>query len=118
VINTASLAAYFPQGPSPLYAITKSGVAVLSRALKLQEQATGVYVSAVCPGFIDTNMGQLIPKELIKQTQGDFIPMEVIVQAFEELALDTHNKGGSVLRVTTQRGIEYEQRLQFIPAKL
>lgn len=44
--------------------------------------------------------------------------MEVIVQAFEDLAHNKYNQGSSVVRVTKQRGIEYEGRLQFIPAKL
>jgi hypothetical protein len=44
--------------------------------------------------------------------------MDVIVDVFEDLALDKHKRGGSIVRVTKQRGLEYEDRLQFIPAKL
>jgi NAD(P)-dependent dehydrogenase (short-subunit alcohol dehydrogenase family) len=81
VINTASLAAYFAPPGQPIYAVTKgtlyeaklmnkAGVATLSRAMKLMEKQTGVYVSAVCPGFIDTKLASAVPKQFVQATQG------------------------------------------------
>lgn len=44
--------------------------------------------------------------------------MEVIVKVFEDLALNKYKRGSSVVRITKQRGAEYEARLQFVAAKL
>lgn len=40
------------------------------------------------------------------------------MKVFEDLALDKHKQGSSVVRITKQRGVEYEARLQFVAAKL
>eukprot|EP01127_Copromyxa_protea_P006223 TRINITY_DN16038_c0_g1_i1.p1 TRINITY_DN16038_c0_g1~~TRINITY_DN16038_c0_g1_i1.p1 ORF type:complete len:259 (+),score=56.74 TRINITY_DN16038_c0_g1_i1:3-779(+) len=118
VINTASLAAFFPPPDQAIYAVTKGAVAQLSRAMKPTENVTGVYVSAVCPGFIETKMTKSLPKAVLKATQGDFIEMDTVVNVFEDLALNKHGRGGSVVRITKQKGPEYEEKLVFVPAKL
>eukprot|EP01126_Amoeba_proteus_P001586 TRINITY_DN10473_c0_g1_i10.p1 TRINITY_DN10473_c0_g1~~TRINITY_DN10473_c0_g1_i10.p1 ORF type:complete len:178 (-),score=41.28 TRINITY_DN10473_c0_g1_i10:106-639(-) len=113
VINTASLAAYFST-TAPVYAATKAGVANFTRSIKPLAADCGVKVSAVCPGFIKTNMGIQVPLTVVKMHQGDFIDMSVIVEVFEELAVDRRGVGGSIVRVTKQRGIEYEGGTQFV----
>lgn len=50
--------------------ILLAAVAQVSRAMKALDSTTGIFVSAVCPGFIDTAMGQMIPKHLLAAAQG------------------------------------------------
>jgi NAD(P)-dependent dehydrogenase (short-subunit alcohol dehydrogenase family) len=54
IVNIASLAGLiFPPGLAP-YDTAKAGVVALSAALRIEAEAFGVRVSAVCPGFIET----------------------------------------------------------------
>lgn len=56
IVNTASLAGLigFP-GMTP-YATTKAAVIGLSRSLRTEGKALGVRVSALCPGFVDSQI--------------------------------------------------------------
>lgn len=52
IVNVASLAALAPGSAGhTLYAATKSFLVKFSQSLHLENQATGVHVSALCPGF-------------------------------------------------------------------
>lgn len=54
VVNLASAAAFCPQPSFAVYAATKSYVLSFSRALGAELKKTGIYVTAVCPGPVDT----------------------------------------------------------------
>lgn len=54
IINLASSAAFLPQPDFAVYAATKSYVLSLSRALGYELQNKEIYVTAVCPGPVDT----------------------------------------------------------------
>lgn len=54
IINIASAAAFCPQFHFAVYAATKSYVLSLSRALGAELKHDGIYVTAVCPGPVDT----------------------------------------------------------------
>ena len=54
VINLASAAAFCPQNEFAVYAATKAYVLSFSRALGSELKACGIYVTAVCPGPVDT----------------------------------------------------------------
>ena len=54
IINLASAAAFCPQNGFAVYAASKSYVLSLSRALSSELRAKGIYVTAVCPGPVDT----------------------------------------------------------------
>lgn len=54
VINIASAAAFLPQSDFAVYAATKSYVLSLSRALGKELKKSGIHVTAVCPGCINT----------------------------------------------------------------
>ncbi len=54
IINLASAAAFCPQPGFAVYAATKSYVLSFSRALGAELRRRGVYVTAVCPGPVDT----------------------------------------------------------------
>lgn len=54
IIQLASSAAFLPQADFAVYAATKSYVLSLSRALGRELRSRGIYVTAVCPGPVDT----------------------------------------------------------------
>ncbi|GAB3004635.1 dehydrogenase [Amycolatopsis acidiphila] len=54
IVVTASLAGLTPYPPDPVYTMTKHAVVGLVRSLAGPLADSGVVVSAVCPGFVDT----------------------------------------------------------------
>lgn len=54
IINLASSAAFFPQPGFAIYAASKSYVLSFSRALNSELKDRNIYVTAVCPGPVDT----------------------------------------------------------------
>ncbi|MGH8540336.1 MAG: SDR family NAD(P)-dependent oxidoreductase [Stenotrophobium sp.] len=56
VVNTASMAGYFPSPDLPIYTASKYAVLGFSEALRIDLKSTGIGVSAICPGIINTNI--------------------------------------------------------------
>ncbi|WP_197318767.1 SDR family oxidoreductase [Saccharomonospora sp. NB11] len=56
LVNLASMAAFLPNPLLPAYATVKSAVLMLSESLRAELAASDVGVSAVCPGFVDTDI--------------------------------------------------------------
>jgi len=56
IVNIASLAGLIPFPTNAAYATSKHAVVGLSLSLRAEGEALGVKVSAVCPGFIQTNI--------------------------------------------------------------
>lgn len=54
ILNLASAAAFCPQPEFAVYAATKSYVLSFSRALGAELRQSAIYVTAVCPGPVDT----------------------------------------------------------------
>lgn len=54
IIQLASSAAFLPQADFAVYAATKSYVLSFSRALCMELKKKNIYVTAVCPGPVDT----------------------------------------------------------------
>lgn len=54
IINLSSSAAFVPQAGFAVYAATKSYVLSFSRALNRELKDSGIYVTAVCPGTVNT----------------------------------------------------------------
>lgn len=59
IINFASAAAFLPQPNFAVYAATKSYVLSFSRALNREVRPRGIWVSAVCPGPVNTPFFQI-----------------------------------------------------------
>lgn len=59
IINLASAAAFLPQPNFAVYAATKSYVLSFSRALNREVRSKGIWVSAVCPGPVNTPFFQI-----------------------------------------------------------
>jgi NAD(P)-dependent dehydrogenase (short-subunit alcohol dehydrogenase family) len=56
VVNTASMAGYFPAPDLPIYTASKYAVLGFSEALRVDLKSKGIGVSAICPGVINTNI--------------------------------------------------------------
>lgn len=54
VVNIASGLAYTPRATEPAYVTTKAAVLALSQCLRADWRSSGVGVSAICPGVVDT----------------------------------------------------------------
>jgi NAD(P)-dependent dehydrogenase (short-subunit alcohol dehydrogenase family) len=57
IVNIASAAAYTPVPVLPAYCVSKAGVKMLSECLRSELAPHGIGVTAICPGFINTNIG-------------------------------------------------------------
>lgn len=58
IVNIASAAAFTPTPVMAPYSVSKAGVKMLTECLRLELGAKGVGVSAICPGVINTNIGE------------------------------------------------------------
>lgn len=56
IVNVASAAAYLPSKILSAYATTKSAVLTLSVCLRAELAAENIGVTAICPGFVHTNI--------------------------------------------------------------
>ncbi|NGN67167.1 SDR family oxidoreductase [Streptomyces sp. A7024] len=56
IVNTASAAAYQPSRALPAYSTSKAAVLMLSECLRAELAGKGIGVSAICPGFVHTNI--------------------------------------------------------------
>ncbi|MEU6121069.1 SDR family oxidoreductase [Streptomyces sp. NPDC047123] len=56
IVNTASAAAYQPSKTLPAYSTSKAAVLMLSECLRAELSGQGIGVSAICPGFVNTNI--------------------------------------------------------------
>ena len=63
IINLASAAAFCPQPSFSVYASTKSYVLSFSRSLKTELSKDGIYVTAVCPGPVETEFFETAGKQ-------------------------------------------------------
>ncbi|MBA4072482.1 MAG: hypothetical protein C0497_11695 [Gemmatimonas sp.] len=56
LVNTASLAGLIPTPGLSAYGASKWAVVSLTHALRLEGEGLGVKVSAICPGFVESNI--------------------------------------------------------------
>jgi short-subunit dehydrogenase len=58
IINLASAAAFLPSKSMVAYSTTKAAVLALSESLRADLADEGIRVTAVCPGFVNTNIAK------------------------------------------------------------
>ncbi|MEV0145133.1 MULTISPECIES: SDR family oxidoreductase [unclassified Nonomuraea] len=58
IVNVASLAAFAPTMLLPAYSTVKAAVKTLSDCLRAELAGQGIGVSAICPGFVSTNIAR------------------------------------------------------------
>jgi len=63
ICNISSIAAFFPVPNMAVYAATKAYVSSLSEALRCELRDSGVSVTSVCPGPVETEFGQVAKRE-------------------------------------------------------
>lgn len=63
IINLASAASFLPQPNFTIYAATKSFVLSFSRGLNRELRSRGIWVSAICPGPVDTEFFSISEEE-------------------------------------------------------
>ncbi|WP_394840819.1 SDR family oxidoreductase [Pendulispora brunnea] len=56
IVNVASLAAYAPSRTLSAYCTSKAAVLMLSECMRADLASSGVNVTAICPGFVNTNI--------------------------------------------------------------
>ena len=78
IANTASMAGKRGQGWLPAYSATKFGVVGLSQALHKELSNEGIQVTALCPGFVATDMTDWIEDQIPKS---EMIQPEDIAEA-------------------------------------
>jgi len=82
IVNTASIAGKHGEGWLAAYSATKAGVVGLSQAMHKELGSEGIKVTALCPGFVDTDMTEWI-RDHVKQD--DMIRTEDIGEAVRYL---------------------------------
>ena len=60
ILNIASLAAFAPEYPGGLYTAVKKFLVSASRAVWLENQDSGVHITAVCPGYTRTEFHDVL----------------------------------------------------------
>jgi hypothetical protein len=63
IINVSSIAGFIPVPTTALYAASKAFVTSLSEALRAELRGSGISVTTVCPGPVDTEFGQVAQRE-------------------------------------------------------
>ncbi len=87
IINMASAAAFLPQPGFAVYAASKSYVYSLSKALSHELRKKRIFVTAVCPGCVDTPfIGRAEKYEKMKDYKKPFMAeaKEVVLQAYRD----------------------------------
>lgn len=79
IVNLASAAAFCPQPFFAVYAATKSYVVSFSRGLGAELEKEGIYVTAVCPGPVDTKFFDVSGKFPNKWKDAVMVPPEKVV---------------------------------------
>jgi NAD(P)-dependent dehydrogenase (short-subunit alcohol dehydrogenase family) len=82
IVNTASIAGKGGEGWLAAYSATKAGVIGLSQATHKELGSEGIKVTALCPGFVDTDMTEWIRGQV---SQDDMIRPEDIGEAVRYL---------------------------------
>jgi len=82
IVNTASIAGKHGQGWLAAYSATKFGVVGLTQAMHRELSNDGIAATALCPGFVDTNMTEWVRDEV---GQEKMIQPEDIAQAVRYL---------------------------------
>ena len=88
ILNVASIFSFFPTPSIATYGASKAYVLSLSEALAVELKNTGVTVTALCPGYTETDMVQNAFEAVGKETFASRIP-----SAFKMNATDVAREG-------------------------
>lgn len=111
VINISSINGQKGQFGQVNYSAAKAGDIGFTKALALETAKGGITVNAICPGYINTEMVQAVPKEVLEKSILPLIPTgrlgepEEIARAVVFLAAD--EAGGITGSTLTINGGQY-----------
>jgi NAD(P)-dependent dehydrogenase (short-subunit alcohol dehydrogenase family) len=88
MVNTASIAGKQGQAFLPAYSATKFGVVGLSQGLHKELSREGIQVTALCPGFVATDMTDWVEGQVPKE---EMIQPEDIAEAIRYLLRTSRN---------------------------
>ncbi len=74
IINISSINGQKGQFGQVNYSAAKAGDIGFTKALALENAKTGITVNAICPGYINTEMVQAVPKEVVEKSILPHIP--------------------------------------------
>jgi acetoacetyl-CoA reductase len=75
IINISSINGQKGQIGQTNYSAAKAGEIGFTKALAQENAKVGVTVNAICPGYINTEMVQAVPKEVLEKTVLPLIPV-------------------------------------------
>jgi NAD(P)-dependent dehydrogenase (short-subunit alcohol dehydrogenase family) len=81
IVATASLAGLIAYSPDPVYAMTKTAVVGLVRALAPQLSTMNITINAICPGLVDTPLLGPDARALAEAVNFPLIPVGDIAEA-------------------------------------
>jgi acetoacetyl-CoA reductase len=94
VVNISSINGQKGQFGQCNYSAAKAGEVGFTKALALENAKAGITVNAICPGYINTEMVQAVPKDVLEKSILPLIPIgrlgepEEIARAVVFLAAD------------------------------
>ena len=80
ILNVASIAAFQPGPGMAVYCATKSYVLSFSRAMHSEMRGTGVTVTCLCPGYVDTGFQEVAGMSLRGVESWSVIPAERVAK--------------------------------------
>lgn len=92
IIATASLAGLVPIGGDPIYGLTKHAVVGFVRSMAAALDGSGVAISAICPGFVDTNILTAQSRTRIAELALDMLTADDVAEVVGQ-ALDARANG-------------------------
>src|SRR3984957_7547159 len=75
IINISSINGQKGQMGQTNYSAAKAGEIGFTKALALENARVGITVNAICPGYIDTEMVQAVPKDVLEKSILPLIPI-------------------------------------------
>ncbi|CAG8719080.1 3510_t:CDS:2, partial [Dentiscutata erythropus] len=101
IINTASLAGFYPLKSMPVYTSTKYAVVGFTQSLRELNDTDKIRVNAIAPGFVDTHLLQGLIKSIPTITQSidnlGFVPVDEVIDAFIKIIQDDKLVGDTVM---------------------
>lgn len=93
IINVSSIAAFMPVTNSAVYAASKAYVSSFSEALRAELRGTGIRLTTVCPGPVDTEFGivaeradkasRLAPPDFLKVSASQVVEESLLASAYD-----------------------------------
>ncbi|RIB10685.1 hypothetical protein C2G38_2205460 [Gigaspora rosea] len=101
IINTASLAGFYPSKLFPIYSTSKYGVIGFTQSLRDLNNTDKIRVNAIAPGFVDTPMLKNTINSMPAVVQGvemlGYVPIDEVVNAFITIILDDKLVGDAIM---------------------